>query len=250
MAVLAIDAWGDQAGTPVVCLHGLSAQRKRYRPVAAALPTHRVVSVDLRGHGDSTWDAPWDTGTHVADLVETADALGLDGATWIGHSFGGRLVAELAQAHPDRVERAVLLDPAMHIEPTMATERAALMADDVSFASVDEAVDARHADATLLSTPREAIERDAEHHLARGDDGRYRWRYSRPAMIAAWSEMATPAPPWPECPTLVVLGAESWLPNRVPRLPHLTSVPVPGGHSVLWDAPDETARAVATFLGV
>ena len=67
-------------------------------------------------------------------------------------------------------------------------------------------------------------------------------------MIAAWSEMASPAPPWPECPTLVVIGAQSWIPNRVPRLPHLTSVPVPGGHSVLWDDPVETADAVARFL--
>jgi hypothetical protein len=46
----------------------------------------------------------------------------------------------------------------------------------------------------------------------------------------------------------VVLGARSWIPNRVPRLPHLTSVPVPGGHTVLWDDPVETADAVVRFL--
>ena len=61
--------------------------------------------------------------------------------------------------------------------------------------------------------------------------------------------MASPAPSWPECPTLVVIGEQSWIPNRVPRLPHLQSTPVPGGHSVLWDAPDATADAVVSFLG-
>ena len=86
-------------------------------------------------------------------------------------------------------------------------------------------------------------------HLVRGPDGRWRWRYSATAAIVAWSELATAAPPWPGCPTLVVLGEQSWIPNRVPRMAHLTSVPVPGGHVVLWDDFDETAEAVARFLG-
>jgi lipase len=248
MALLEIQDWGDPAGPAVVCAHGVTGHKARFRPVAAALPSHRVVAVDLRGHGHSTWDAPWDVGTHVADLIETADALGIGVATWIGHSFGGRVVAELARAHPDRADRVVLLDPAMHIDPLVASERAGLMLEDVSFGTVDEAVDARHADATLVATPRETIVREAEEHLEQGEDGRHRWRYSRAAVIAAWSEMASDAPPWPECPTLVVIGVESWIPNRVPRLPHLTSVTVPGGHSVLWDAPEETAAAVAIFL--
>jgi lipase len=249
VAHLRVQEWGDPAGPPVVCAHGLSSHGGRFFGLAQHLPGRRVIAVDLRGHGASTWEAPWGAETHVADLLETADALDVRAATWIGHSFGGRLVAELARTNPDRAERAVLLDPAMHIEPTVATERAELLLEDVSFGSVDEAVDARHADPTLLMTPRETIVREAEAHLALGDDGRYRWRYSRAAAITAWSVMAAPAPAWPECPTLVVIGEGSWIANRVPRLPHLTRVPVPGGHSVLWDAPEETAHAVARFLG-
>ena len=60
--------------------------------------------------------------------------------------------------------------------------------------------------------------------------------------------MATEAPPWPTCETLVVVGAQSWIPVRVPRLPHLRSLPVPGGHSVLWDDFELVADAVAEFL--
>ena len=107
----------------MVCVHGVTAHGGRFRDLAGPLESKRVVAVDLRGHGRSTWDAPWTVETHLADLLETADALGIGEATWIGHSFGGRLVAELAATNPERVERAVLLDPAMHIDPAIAPTR-------------------------------------------------------------------------------------------------------------------------------
>jgi pimeloyl-ACP methyl ester carboxylesterase len=146
------------------------------------------------------------------------------------------------------VERAILLDPALHVDPQVATERAALLRDDVSFASPDEAIDTRLGDGSLFTTPRAFLEEEAEQHLERGDEGRYRWRYSPTAVIVAWSEMATEQPPWPRCPTLVVVGVQSWIPVRVPRLANLQSLPVPGGHSVLWDDFDATAAAVEEFL--
>lgn len=248
MAVLAIQEWGDPAGAPVLCLHGVTAHAGRFRRLAERLPTHRVLALDLRGHGRSTWEAPWGVETHLDDLCETVDGLGVESATWIGHSFGGRLVAHLAERAPGRVERTVLLDPAMHVEPAVATERANGLRDDLSFTSPDEAIETRLADGTLFSTPRELLEEETGAHLERGDEGRYRWRYSPTAVIVAWSEMASPAPPWPGSETLVVLGAQSWIPNDVPPLPHLRTVRVPGGHTVLWDDLDRVAEAVAAFL--
>ncbi len=207
-----------------------------------------MIGVDLRGHGTSTWDPPWGVDAHIGDLLDTADALGLGRCAWLGHSFGGRLVCELAARMPERIERVVLLDPALHVAPSDVVERAALLLDDVSFADPEEAIDARLADGTLFSTSRVRLEVEAAAHLEQGADGRWRWRYSAPAVIVAWSEMASPAPPWPDCPTLVVLGTRSWLPVAVPERPDVDRVTVPGGHSVLWDDFDATADAVARFL--
>ncbi len=242
--------WGVADGPPVVCLHGVTGHGRRFRKLGEErLPSHRVIGVDLRGHGRSTWAPPWGVEQHVEDLVETVTALGIEQADWIGHSFGGRLVAEVARRHPDLVERAVLLDPAMHIDPAVAGERAELACADVSFADRDEAVEARLADGSLFTTPRELLEEEASEHLAAGGDGRYRWQWAPPAVIVAWSEMAAPAPPWPRCPTLVVLGVRSWLPIAVPTRASITRVEVPGGHSVLWDDFDATADAIVEFLG-
>jgi lipase len=249
MAVLHTTTWNDGAGAPVVCVHGVTGHSGRFHAVAERLGGHRVVAVDLRGHGRSTWEAPWTVETHLADLVETTEALGIGAATWMGHSYGGRLVAELAARDPERVERAVLLDPAMHVDPAIATERAEGLRADLSFGSPDEAIDARLGDGSLVSTPRATLVEEAKMHLEQGDDGRWRWRYSPASVIAAWSVMASPAPPWPRCPTLVVIGTQSWIPNRVPRMAHLQSVPVPGGHTIFWDNPEGTADAVERFVG-
>ena len=247
---LSVTEWGDPAGEPVVCLHGVTGHGRRFRGLAEErLAMYRVIGVDYRGHGHSGWEPPWSVEQHVADLVETADALGIPGGAWVGHSFGGKLVAELAARYPDRVEHAVLLDPAMHIPPEIAGERADGVRADVSFASADEAIDARLGDGSLFSTPRETLEEEAREHLVAGPDGRLRWQWSPAAVIVAWSEMAVHPPPWPRCPTLVISGERSWITNRVPRIGNIAHVLVPGGHSVLWDDFDVTADTIVRFLG-
>lgn len=246
---LAAGEWGDSQGPPVICLHGLAGHGRRYRRLAEErLPGYRVVGVDLRGHGRSTHEPPWGVEQHVRDLVDTADALEAGTAVWVGHSFGGRLVAELAARHPALVERAVLLDPAMHLPAQVTGERAQGMCADLSFASPDEAIEARLADGSLFTTSRATLEEEAAEHLALDGDGRWRWRYAVPAAIVAWSEMTMPSPPWPACPTLVVVGERSWIPVDVPEASNVEVVTVPGGHSVLWDDFDATASAIARFL--
>ena len=207
-----------------------------------------MIGVDYRGHGHSGWEPPWSVEQHVADLVETADALGIAEAAWVGHSFGGRLVAEVAARHADRVARAVLLDPAMQLDAAVAGERADLTRADVSFAGPGEAIDARLEDGSVFTTPRETLEEEAREHLVESPDGRFRWQYAPTAVIVAWSEMASTTPPWPGCPTLVVTGERSWLEIAVPRKSNIAQVVVPGGHSVLWDDFDATADAIVRFL--
>jgi lipase len=252
-------AWGDPEGPPVVCLHGVLAHGGRFRKLAEErLDTYRVVALDLRGHGRSEWEPPWDLETHVGDLRETVAALGIERAAWVGHSFGGRLVMELTARTPELVERVVLLDPAIWVPPPIALERAEALRPDRSFATPAEAVDARYAAGGLFHTPRELLEDEARVHLAAGDDGRLRWRYSPSAVIAAFGEMAKSPPPFEllRVPTLLVRGAQT---DVVPEVLADTYregvgelvevVTVPGGHVLLWDAFDETAAAVAAFLG-
>jgi lipase len=250
---LYVHEWGDPSGAPVICAHGVTGQGGRFAGLALALGGRRVLAPDLRGHGRSGEEPPWDTRAHVADVLETASALGVERCDWIGFSFGGRIAAALAQAAPERVARLVLLDPAVHIPPTDCLAHAREELEDLSFGSVEEAIEHELAAETHLHTPREVLEEVLPGELEPGDDARLRYRYSRPAAIAAWSEMAMAPPEVARVPTLVVTGASSWVPVDAGRYRAalgdlLTEERVPGGHSVLWDALEETGSAVSRWL--
>jgi len=165
-------------------------------------------------------------------------------------------VLELAAREPDRVERGVLLDPAIWVPGPEALPRAEAIRGDVSFASVDEAVDARYADGSVRDAPRHLVEEDFREHLARGADGRYRLRFCRSAVVAAYGEMAR-LPPQGRLasPLLVVRARDSDVCPPVLLDGYrelagdlLESIEVPGGHIVMWDALAETAAAIDRFL--
>jgi lipase len=248
--------WGDAAAPAVVCLHGVNAHGLRYRRLAERLADRRrVVALDLRGHGHSGWEPPWDLETHVGDVLETIDALGIERAAFLGHSFGGRLVLELVARAPERVERAVLLDPAVWVPPPIALKRAEEQRDDHSYASVAEAI--LHRREGVPFAPDELLEEEMDVHLVQHEDGRYRLRYCQSAVIAAFGEMAKPPPLEAACrvPTLMVRAPAGQVAVdaivdacRAAYGEQLEVVDVDGGHIVLWDAFDETARAVEEFL--
>jgi lipase len=166
---LHLHEWGDPAAPVLVCVHVVTAHGARFRRLAEERLARRfrVVAPDLRGHGRSGYEPPWSLEQHLDDLLETVPA---DARLWVGHSFGGRLVLELAHRHPERIERGVLLDPAIWVPPPHAANEAEQARADVSYATVAEAVDARYASGSLHGAPRELVEEDFREHLDRGDD--------------------------------------------------------------------------------
>jgi lipase len=231
----------------------VQAHGGRFRRLAdERLGGFHVLAPDLRGHGRSGWEGPWTLDAHIADLLESFP----DEAAWIGHSFGGRLILELAAERPELVERAVLLDPAI-VFPADYTRFLAEeeLAGDFSFESPEAAIDTAVRD--FPETPREIIEEETRAHLERHDDGRWRWRYSREAVAAGYLSVAKPPPSFDRlpAPTLVVAAAQSKFVSvgeadffRRALGDRFELEIVPGGHRVLWDAFHETADAIERFL--
>jgi lipase len=252
---LAVREWGDPSAPTVVCLHGVTGHGRHFARLAERLaPRRRILAPDLVGHGDSPYEPPWSIDAHLDALAET---LGELRASWVGHSFGGRLAFELAARRPELVERLVLLDPAILLLPHVALLAAEDARAERSYASFAEAIDRRYDESALSKAPRTLLEEELAAHLVAGRDGRWRYRYCQAAVVAAYGELASAPPSYEQvrAPTLLVLGATSYLSyehlldaHRAAAGDRLQVVTVAGGHTVLWDALDETAAAVADFL--
>jgi pimeloyl-ACP methyl ester carboxylesterase len=99
-------------GRPLVFVHGWSCDRSYWREQAEHFAgRHRVVTVDLAGHGESglgreSWTMP----AYGEDVVAVIEKLGLEDVVLIGHSMGGDVVAEAAVRLPGRVSGLVWVD--------------------------------------------------------------------------------------------------------------------------------------------
>jgi lipase len=257
--MLHVHEWGATDAPPVVCLHGITGHGRRFRKLAEErlAARFRVLAPDLLGHGLSDWEPPWSIKAHLDALIATLERLGVGAASWIGHSFGGRLVMELIARDRARVEHAVLLDPAIWVPPPVALERAEDERLERAFASHEEAIELRLAKGELLPHARALVEEDFRDHLVTQDDGRLRPRYLQSAVVTAFSEMAHTPPDFAtlNVPTLIVRGELSNVtPDPLVDVYRdgigdlLRVVDVPGYHSPFWDAFDETADAIEAFL--
>ena len=110
-----------QSQTPVVLVHGFMISGSYFLPTAERLASEFVVYVpELPGHGHS------DTPAEALDIGQLADALmgwmsamGIPKAAFVANSMGCQVVVDLAVKYPQRVDRLVLVAPA--IDPAART---------------------------------------------------------------------------------------------------------------------------------
>lgn len=94
---LAHEFIGDASDPAVVLIHGITDNRHMWHPLLRSLAAHhRVLAVDLRGHGESDLDDGYDPISYAGDVVETATSLGITDPLVIGHSLGGVVASAVA----------------------------------------------------------------------------------------------------------------------------------------------------------
>jgi pimeloyl-ACP methyl ester carboxylesterase len=98
---------------PLLFVHGYTCDSHDWSwQIPHFVKNHRVIAVDLRGHGRSSAPADGYSAQEFAgDLAALLRSLGVSGVVAIGHSLGGPVVSALAVEHPDLVAGLVCVDP-------------------------------------------------------------------------------------------------------------------------------------------
>ena len=113
-------------GIPLLCLHTAGADGRQFRALLndpEITADYRVIAFDMPWHGKSSPPVGWEredyqltTERYTGMILAISEALGLDKPVAMGCSIGGRIVLNLAWAHPERFRALIGLQSAAYVE--------------------------------------------------------------------------------------------------------------------------------------
>ena len=100
--------YGNDGAPPMLLVHGIQDFALALEPLAEAFrDKYRVVSCDLRGHGDSDKPGVYTMAHHLADLHALFFQLEMEKPVLVGHSLGSQIVCQYGGVFPE-VPRAIV----------------------------------------------------------------------------------------------------------------------------------------------
>lgn len=102
--------WGGEDRPALVLVHGAGAHSGWWDHIAPLVTSHRVVALDLSGHGDSDHRNHYDMAVWAREILAVAATEGLHLPILVGHSMGGRAAVTAAVEHPGSVAAVVCVD--------------------------------------------------------------------------------------------------------------------------------------------
>lgn len=210
----------------IFMVHGAAGSWRNFRyQLEHFRGDHRVVALDLRGHGQSPWVRDSSIHDFYSDVEELFLSLGDRPATVVAHSFGGYLATRLATTHPDLVSRLVLLNTAGNIPRTLSYQLLKLVTPLADFVARPD-------------SPIAAGSAVCQELLGR--------------ILQDWDC-------WPmyakvQCPALLMLGQmDPLIPVQLGRkaaeaMPACDLQVIPGGHVSMWEMPQRVNQSLRTWL--
>lgn len=238
------------AGKPVLMLPGITTPAICFDFVARAFAgDYRVLSLDIRGRGQSDNGQGWSLDDYVDDVEAVVDGLALQHPILVGHSMGARIAAQAAARTPGAYCGAVIIDP-----PLTGPGRPPYPMALVAFESqLEEAYAGTTADEVARwwpRWPRQELELRSR-WLASCDleavRGSYR-SFEEEDFLTTWRRTTVPAWFISGAESLVV--TESGLADCKSAKPDAEYSIVPtAGHMVFWDNYSDAVRLLREALG-
>jgi pimeloyl-ACP methyl ester carboxylesterase len=241
---------GDPAGTPVVLVHGWPDSWFSWSHVLPHVdPRLRAVAYSQRGFGES--DRPpagYTLDRYADDVVALCDALGIARTHLVGHSFGSFVVRRVAEQHPDRVDRVVLIGSADRMGDQLVEEVRTAIADlpdevpddfarEFAASTVHRPVPPEFFDA-LVAESRKApgwVYRESWEGLVQADDSDRLRDVAAPTLLL-----------WGDHDALFDRGQQDRLLAALPQAE--LHVVEDTGHCPNWERPEDVAADLNAFL--
>jgi len=249
--------WQGTSSESMVLLHGIGDNAHIWDHVVSRLPEGiRVVAIDQRGHGRSTWAVPpaYSCDDYVDDLDAVVTTLHLEAVVLMGHSMGALHATRYASLHPDKVTGLIHAD----IEPCPPEWNKKYLDNlyhdlPTSYNSIEEYVQRMQ-----INSPH--AEQDLLHDIAsfvidQEEDGTFKSQHDREVLRHFDRYDLWPCLGDIVCPTLVIRGQESRVMSRQAAeamsraIPEGRFVEIPeAAHPVYTDNAAGFQQAVFDFL--
>jgi pimeloyl-ACP methyl ester carboxylesterase len=254
--------WGPSTGPPILFLHGAGLTAHTWDITCLELrAAYRCLALDLRGHGDTSWDPAGDYGFDALgdDISAFLNSIEAKDAFLVGHSLGGLAAIDYAATSGSRLSGLVLVDTVLRASGQSKSIR--------DFMTAPPELDAveNFVDRALQFNPkrnRRLLRLSLQQNLRQLPNGKFTWKYDRVGLFArdaAESErFRESAAVWIrtlQCPMLLVRGADSELVTADDAATMAAAAPngawcqvANAGHTVQGDNPMGFVEAVRGFL--
>lgn len=167
-------------GQPMILLHGIFGSSDNWLTQARLLSAnYKTYALDLRNHGKSPHDDAFDYPIMVEDLLEFIETHKIQDPVLIGHSMGGKVVMNFALAHPDKLQKLVVVD----IAPKPYNLQDYVILDGLKAIPIDTVASRNEADEVLARFVDEADTRQfLLKNLQRKPEGGFKWKLNLPAI--------------------------------------------------------------------
>lgn len=247
----------------MLAVHATGFCKEMWEPVVDALePPRPIVTLDQRGHGDSSVPPPpydwWDLGR---DALAVADACGLEGSLGLGHSSGATALVMAELLRPGTYAALVLVEPIVFPEPYRRMEENPMSVGALrrrrTFPSPAAALDSFRLRGPFAGWTEQALALYAAHGFRSGEAG---WTLKcLPEIEAEFYRGATAHGVWERlgevaCPVTLVAGDRSashaapFIGTMVRQFAEAHLVVVPGAtHFLPMERPEALSALVASL---
>jgi len=178
------------AGQPVVVMHGVFGSADNWLTQARMMSEkYRVITIDLRNHGQSEHSDVFDYPAMAEDLRQFIEEQKLENPIVIGHSMGGKVAMNFAVAHSEMLEKLIVVD----IAPRAYNLKHYVILDGLKAIPIDTLQSRQQADEVLAQYVEEPdVRQFLLKNLQRKPEGGFTWKLNLDVIDKNFANVGVP----------------------------------------------------------